>query len=110
MPPKRFYPEGWDAGFVGTDFTVSDASDVRRISVMYHTRASMGSVNAVRQNRKIQRALTKLYAAFKGYLVRINPHKYMDRLTADLVVPFNRRWWSQMMVARRQYRAEQINI
>ena len=66
--PKRPYPEGWDKGFK-TDFRVSDPSDLRRICVMYHTRASTGSVNAVRRNRKIQRALTKLYAA-------INPSGY----------------------------------
>ena len=43
---------------------------IRQRSALNHTLATMGSQDSVRWARRIQRALTKLYAITKGWLVR----------------------------------------
>ena len=53
------------------------------MSALNHTLATRGSQDAVRRNRRIQRALTKLYAITKGWLVRFNPYDYMDNAAAN---------------------------
>ena len=53
------------------------------MSALNHTLATRGSQDAVRRNRRIQRALTKLYAITKGWLVRFNPYDYMDDAAAN---------------------------
>eukprot|EP00964_Phaeocystis_antarctica_P071614 scaffold43722_cov101-Phaeocystis_antarctica.AAC.1 len=47
--------------------------DVRQMSALNHTLATRGSQDAVRRNRRIQRALTKLYAITKGWLLHPRP-------------------------------------
>ena len=54
------------------------------MSALNHTLATRGSQDAVRRNRRIQRALTKLYAITKGWLVRFNPYDYMDDAAANV--------------------------
>ena len=44
---------------------------IRQRSALNHTLATMGSQDSVRWARRIQRALTKLYAITKGWLVRL---------------------------------------
>ena len=44
---------------------------IRQRSTLNHTLATTGSQESVRRNRRIQRALTKLYAITKGWLLRL---------------------------------------
>ena len=58
---------------------------IRQRSALNHTLATTGSQESVRRNRRIQRALTKLYAITKGWLVRKNPYDYMDDAAAEYI-------------------------
>ena len=59
---------------------------IRQRSALNHTLATTGSQESVRRNRRIQRALTKLYAITKGWLLRLEIALYGKIVTDDDVL------------------------
>ena len=59
---------------------------IRQRSTLNHTLATTGSQESVRRNRRIQRALTKLYAITKGWLLRLEIALYGKIVTDDDVL------------------------
>ena len=57
-------------------------SALRQRSALNHTLATMGSQDAVRRNRRVGRALRKLAAVTKGWLVRLEIAIF-NRLVTD---------------------------
>ena len=58
-------------GYCSNCSTLMTRSALRQRSALDHTLATMGSQDAVRRNRRVGRALRKLAAVTKGWLVRL---------------------------------------